>query len=479
MLHIVLAAALAIVVPYLLLTRKRDRGSPRTPAAPEFAPPPEGAAVRCFTPAKLRGLTLRNRIIRAAAYGGSEEEDLVKTHVDVARGGVGMTTIAYASISSAGRTFEKQVVLDESFRDMLTRLCAAVHGHGAAIAIQLTHSGAFADPSITRVPSLAPSRIFNEGGFNWCREMTTEDLAQHRAEFARAALLAVACGFDALELHFGHGYLLSQFLSPSTNRRKDRYGGSIENRMRFPLEVLHAVRAAIGEAVPIIVKMNMNDGFAGGLELPDAIEVAKAIEQTGEADMLVLSGGFVSRNGFYMLRGTTPLLSLARAMPGWAKGLAVLLFGPFFVPTVPFEECFFRDEARTILKAVRRIPLCIIGGVTRLSHIEGALHEGFEFVQMARALIREPDLVLKMRRELEESQRSSGKPENAAQAEQQPAGSSGRGTSRAQGNEPAVFWPPRHGDVQSKCIHCNECVIGTIAGGGTYCPERLKDIEDS
>lgn len=349
-------------------------------------------------------LQLKNRIIRAAAFGGSTVEELVQCHSEVARGGAAMTTIAYACVSPDGLTFKEQLMLhetsDPSIRRTLKRVVDAVHEAGAKISIQLTHGGGFADPALA--PSgrtVAPSCVFNPAAMNFPEEMRQDDFVRLENDFVEAACLCQSCGFDCLELHCGHGYLLSQFLSPFTNRRCDMFGGI--HRKRFPVQILRRIRAAVGHDFPIIVKMNVHDGFDGGVNLADVRANAKAFEEAG-ASMLVPSGGFVSRNGLYMLRGAVPLIPMARAMfrSSILKSIATLVFGPFFVPSTNFEEAFFRNEARVVKATVNNIPVALVGGVISLGLIEGALREGFACVQMARAIIRNPDIVNEMRHSL-------------------------------------------------------------------------------
>eukprot|EP00040_Diaphanoeca_grandis_P003078 m.23681 g.23681 ORF g.23681 m.23681 type:complete len:480 (+) comp14308_c0_seq1:125-1564(+) len=394
-----------------------------------------------FQPLTLRGLVLKNRVIRAAAFGGSTIDDTIQTHVAVAEGGVGMTTIAYAAVSADGRTFGTQLVLTEDNLEDLKRLTSQVHDAGAAVSIQLTHAGSFSDRSVTKAVQLAPSSLFNPAGFDWPKEMDTADMRQVASEFASAAIVCQRAGFDAVEVHMGHGYLLSQFLSPYTNRRTDAYGGASKvNRARFPLEVLERVRSAVGDEFPILVKMNMHDGFEGGVTLDDAVAFARMFKRS-TADCLVLSGGFTSRNGFYMLRGVTPLWQMFCAMGG-VKGLAVLLFGSVLVPTVPFEEAFFRDYAQTILEEVGvddngnpDIPICLLGGIVSHSAIEGALANGFACVQMARALIHNPRFVNDIKASLIVT--------NA---------------NHDCDNRTAIDME----DIQSGCTHCNQCVVSTL-----------------
>ena len=207
--------------------------------------------------------------------------------------------------------------------------------------------------------------------------------------------MAVAAEFDALELHLGHNYLLSSFLSPNLNRRRDRYGGSIENRARLPRRVVAAVREAVGPGVAVTAKFNMADGVPRGLWLDESLAFAALLEADGHLDAIQLTGGSSLLNGMYFFRGDVPLREFAATQPR-AVGWGLRVFGQRIFPELPFEEAFFLPFARQFRDALS-MPLILLGGINTLDTIEGALAEGFDFVAMARALLREPDLVNTMR----------------------------------------------------------------------------------
>lgn len=359
---------------------------------------------RALSPARLGTLELRNRIIKTATYEGmtphgAPSPALVRHHVELARGGVGMTTVAYCAVSPNGRTFAEQMWMREEIVPALTELALEVHAEGAAVSLQLGHCGYFSRN--TELPgrrSLGPSRLLNEygllSGIPFSRAMTEADLAATAGDFAAAAERARRAGFDAVEVHFGHGYLLSQFLSPATNRRRDRYGGSLENRLRFPLEVLAAVRERAGADFPVIVKTNLRDGFRGGLELDEAVAVCEAIEAAGVA-AIELTGGFTSRTPFYLFRGKAPLKEMIEVEKSRLHRLALRLFGRRAIRDYPFEELYFLPQARRVRERVK-IPLVLLGGCLSTQNLETAMAEGFDFVAMGRVLIADPDLVVRM-----------------------------------------------------------------------------------
>jgi len=354
-----------------------------------------------FSPLALGRLRLRNRIVKAATFegmcpGGDPSEALVAHHREVAAGGAAMTTVAYASVSPDGRSYATQLLVRPEAVPRLRRLTDAVHREGAAASLQLGHCGYFADRRVIGGRPLGASRKLNTYGLAFARPMTEEDLARVVDDFARAVRLASDCGFDAVELHFGHGYLVSQFLSPFTNRRGDRWGGSLENRMRLAVDVLRAVRATVGADYPVLAKTNLRDGFPGGIEIEEAVEVARRLEAEG-ASALVLSGGFVSRTPLYMLRGEVPLRTMMAAQDRWWAKAGLYLFGRLLVREYPFEEAFFLEDARRVRRAVR-LPLVLLGGIKSRATLDRAMAEGFELVGMGRALLHDPSLPWKLAR---------------------------------------------------------------------------------
>lgn len=354
-----------------------------------------------FEPGKLGPLVLRNRTIKSATYEGMSPRGvpsaaLVEHHRALAAGGVGMTTVAYCAVSPDARTFEEQMVMDEENVARLTALTDAVHREGAAVSLQLGHCGFFTkNASVSRGRPLAPSRTFNAYGLTagvpLAAAMTVRDMERTAEEFALAAERAARAGFDAVELHLGHGYLLSQFLSPATNRRRDAYGGSIDNRLRFPRRVVERVLAAVGARLAVLAKVNLRDGFEGGLEIGEAIRVAERLEADG-VHALVMSGGFTSRTPLFLLRGGRPLTRMIAVEQSRTQRLALRWLGGRIVRAYPFEELFFLPLAREVRRAVR-LPLVLLGGATSLENLETAMREGFDFVALGRALLADPTLI--------------------------------------------------------------------------------------
>jgi 2,4-dienoyl-CoA reductase-like NADH-dependent reductase (Old Yellow Enzyme family) len=354
------------------------------------------------TPVTIGPLRLRNRSIRAAAFEGmcpghGVSEQLIDYHRAVAAGGIGMTTVAYAAVQRSGLSFPHQLWLREEAVAGLRRLTDAVHAEGAAASIQIGHCGNMAKHHIIGGRPLAPSSRINLYAPSWPRAMTEQDIARTAKDFGTAVRLAQRSGFDAVEVHAGHGYLISQFLSPATNMRTDRFGGTLEHRMRMMQMVMHEVMEAAAGKTAVLVKMNMRDGFAGGMDMPESLEVAKELERLG-AHALVLSSGFVSRAPMVVMRGAMPLPTLAKHMDNALMGLFVRLFGGMLVPSVPFTENYFLSDAKVFRKELR-IPLVYVGGILSKANIDEALGAGFEAVAIARALIKDSDFIHRILRE--------------------------------------------------------------------------------
>jgi len=354
-----------------------------------------------FSPFALGDVVLRNRTVRSGCFegmshAGAVTDRLIEHHRRVAAGGVGMTTLSYCSVSRDGRAFSHELWMTAAILPDLVRFTEAVHGEGALASIQLGHCGFFASPSVIGGRPLGASPKFCLFRLSYCRAMSEADIEEKTEDFVRAARLARQAGFDAVEIHAGHGYLLSQFISPWTNRRSDRYGGPLENRVRFPAEVVRRVRAEVGPGFPILVKMNQRDGMRGGLELDEAVRVAQAFEAAG-ASALVPSCGFTAKTPLYMLRGGRPVTEMVRAQKGLFYKIGLSLFGRLMVQRYPFDPLFLLEGARRIRDAVG-IPVGYVGGAWSMADMESLIAEGFAFVQLGRPTIRDPEFVDRLRR---------------------------------------------------------------------------------
>lgn len=353
-----------------------------------------------FAPARLGPVRLRNRIIKAATFEGLTPrglvtDELIEFHRGVAAGGAAMTTVAYCAVAPEGRTERRQLVMRPEALPGLRRLTDAVHREGAAASAQLGHAGPVSDARSTGLRALAPSRRFNPMSLRVTAAASGADLRRIVAAHAEAALLAAEAGFDAVELHFGHNYLVSSFLSPRLNRRRDRWGGPLTNRARLAREVARAVRDGVGDRVAVLAKLNMDDGVSGGLDLPESVEVARMLQDDGALDALELTAGSSLANPMYLFRGEAPVAEFASVFRQPMR-TAVRLFGPAFLRHYPYRDGYLLPSARRF-RAALSMPLVLLGGITGRRVMDAAMADGFQFVAMARALLIEPDLVNRLR----------------------------------------------------------------------------------
>ncbi|WP_297605309.1 NADH:flavin oxidoreductase [uncultured Alistipes sp.] len=356
-----------------------------------------------FTPYRLGNTTLRNRTIRSAAFESMGKDfgptqQLKDYHVSVARGGIGMTTLAYAAVCRSGLSFNKQLWLRDEIVPALADITDAIHREGAAASIQIGHCGNMTHWSTAGCFPIGASTGFNLYSPTFVRGMRRDEIAETARCFGEAVRTAHRAGFDCVEVHAGHGYLISQFLSPYTNRRRDEYGGSLENRMRFMKVCLEEVMKAAAETgTAVLVKHNMEDGFKSGIQIPESIEIAKEIEKFG-VDGIVLTSGFVSKAPMAVMRGRIPTKTMSYYMPwsSWPQKIVVNLFGQWMIKQYDFEECYFLENALKF-RAELKCPLVYVGGLVSRAGIEKVLDAGFEMVQMARALVNDPAFVDKLK----------------------------------------------------------------------------------
>ena len=356
--------------------------------------------MKLFTPGRIGPVELRNRTIRSAAFEGMGKDNnptpaLRDYHLSVARGGVGMTTLAYTGICRSALSFDTQLWLRPEIVEPLREITDGIHAAGAKASIQIGHCG-----NMTHRSTAGGMPVGASGGFNlysptFVRALRKDEIRELARLFGDAVRTARDAGFDCVEMHAGHGYLISQFLSPYTNRRRDEFGGPLERRMDFMRMCVDEVLKTAGNDMGVLVKTNMRDGFKGGLEIEDCLTVARELQRLG-AHALVLSGGFVSKAPMYVMRGEMPVYTMTHYMKQlWLK-YGVRLAGKRMIPPVPFRELYFLDDARLFRRELT-MPLVYVGGVVDRTGADRVLdEEDFDFIQMGRALINEPDFVNRM-----------------------------------------------------------------------------------
>ncbi|MDI3406490.1 NADH:flavin oxidoreductase [Streptomyces cavernicola] len=379
-----------------------------------------------LAPARLGPLTLRNRVVKAATFEGMTPDalvtdELIAYHRRPAAGGVGMTTVAYCAVAPEGRTERRQLWMRPEAVPGLRRLTEAVHAEGSAVSAQIGHAGPVADARSNGLPALSPGRLFNPLSMRMTRAASEQDIDRVTRAHAAAARFAVESGFDAVEIHFGHNYLASSFLSPKLNRRTDGYGGSAANRAKVARGIARAVRDEVGDRIAITAKLNMEDGVPGGLGVEESIRFARLLQDDGSVDALELTAGSSLLNPMYLFRGDAPVREFAAQFPQ-PQRLGIRLLGRQVLRSYPYEEAYLLDSARRF-RAALDLPLILLGGITRRATMDRAMAEGFDFVAMGRALLREPDLVARITADR---------------------------------------------DTESRCIHCNRCMPTIYTG--THCP---------
>lgn len=353
-----------------------------------------------FSEAKLGPVTLRNRVIKAATFEASTPDalvtdDLIKYHQLPAAGGVGMTTVAYCAVSPGGRTDGWQIWMRPEALPGLRRLTATIHGEGAAISAQIGHAGPVANARTNKATALAPVRFFNPLSMRFARKATVDDIRDVMAAHANAARLAIDAGFDAVEVHLGHNYLASSFLSPLINRRADEFGGSLENRAKVARGVVRAVRDAVDahgdRRIAVTAKLNMSDGVRGGIACEESLQTAKWLEEDGGLDAIELTAGSSLVNPMYLFRGGAPVKEFAANFkPPISWGIR--MSGHKFFREYPYREAYLLRDAK-LFRAELTLPLILLGGITNRATMDLAMAEGFDFVAMGRALLAEPDLI--------------------------------------------------------------------------------------
>lgn len=322
-----------------------------------------------FDETAINGMTLKNRIVRSATWEGMCEQDgrptekLINWYRDLARGGTGLIISGYTFVRPEGKQMPgKMGIHTDDFATDMKALTKAVHDEGGKICIQLVHAGGQTDMLNAGRQPLAPSAVQVEQFPEMPAELTKDEIDEIIAAFGEAARRAKEWGFDAVQLHGAHGYLINQFLSPLTNRRNDEYGGNIENRCRFLFQVYQAVRDRVGDNYPVLIKLNAADNLDGGLEQADGLYAAKKLSEAG-IDAIEVSAG-------------TP--ASGEHSPARTK-----IDGPG-------KEAYNLEFARKIKNAVT-CPLMVVGGMRSYDVAEKAVRDdGMDYISFARPLIREP-----------------------------------------------------------------------------------------
>ncbi len=358
-----------------------------------------------FDRTKIKGLELKNRLVRSATNeemadrDGFPTERLFALYERLAKGGVGLIITGLAAVSVDGRASPRMnCIYSDDHIEKHRKLTDHVHSHGANIAMQIAHAGRQTTKRLIGEQPIAPSPVKDKANFTTPREMTEGDIERVIEDFAQGARRAKEAGYDAVQLHCAHGYLISQFLCPYTNRRRDRWGGSVENRMRFLAEICRRTRKLVGDAYPILVKMNAYDMMKGGLTLDEATVQARMMEEMG-IDGIEVSCG-IAEDGISSLRGDIPIKALIDDLGMFRKQPVMRFimrrFGSKIIKTHPFYEEYNLNAAR-VIKSNLKIPVFAVGGNVDPVKMRGIVERGdADYVSLCRALIIEPNFPRQM-----------------------------------------------------------------------------------
>ncbi|MCF8069869.1 MAG: NADH:flavin oxidoreductase [Desulfobacterales bacterium] len=322
---------------------------------------------KLFESTTINGMALLNRFVRSATWEGVATADgkvtpaLIKMMTDLADGGVGLIMSGHTYVRPEGQATPWQLAIHkDDYIDGLREMTDAVHNCGGKIVMQLAHAGAEAPEKLTGQSPLVVSD-FEGLSDKPRREITKGDISELVKAFADASKRAQTAGFDGVQLHAAHGYLLSQFLSPNYNKREDEYGGTIENRSRIYLETYRAIRKAVGIEYPVMIKINGQDYEENGLSLEDSLFVGKMLADEG-LDAIELSGGvgdITCKKGINKIE----------------------------------KEAYFKDDMATFKKEIN-IPLILVGGVRSFEVADKLVTNGItDYISMCRPFICEPDLI--------------------------------------------------------------------------------------
>jgi NADH:flavin oxidoreductases, Old Yellow Enzyme family len=379
---------------------------------------------KVFEPFELAGITFRNRIIRSATFEGLGDENgkpvdqLIKKYEALAKGGVGGIITGFIGVGQQGKASDNMVMINKSENiETLKKLTKRIHEMGTPIIAQLNHCGGQAKEESAQMPIVAPSKISDYKA----REMTKGEILEVIEMFVQGIKNAKEAGFDGVQIHLAHGYLLSEFVSPRMNRRKDEWGGSTENRFRIVKMIFEKAKKEVGD-FSMIVKMNGYETLKNGITIEESVKIAKLLEQVG-CDGIEVSNGTL-KAGLATMRGQVPWKMIVAQneklskMPEFMKNF-VGIVAKKAVPQ-PQPKSLYNVEAAMSIKKAVNIPVIVVGGITKLEEIEDLIDNyKFDAISMSRPLIIESDLVNKFK---------IGK------------------------------------QTQSKCIQCNFCIIGCEKG---------------
>ena len=360
-----------------------------------------------FENASLAGIQLKNRIIRSATHEGMADEkgfpteNLKKLYIRLAKGEVGAIITGYAAIQADGKSslFAMSMIDSDDSIPAYQEITRAVHEYGTPIIMQIAHCGRQTRSKSTGLPTVAPSAIrdtfYSE---DMPKELSEDKINQIIDNFVSAIIRVKQAGFDGVQLHLAHGYLLSEFLSSHSNRRKDCWGGPTENKYRIVGEIFKRAKEQVGD-YPILVKMNAHDRRKNGMKIEEAVRIAQLLEKSGCAAIEVSCGVF--EDGLYTMRGEKLPADAAmtytfkyKNLPGPLKTIAKPVLRAFMKQPKPLVK--YNLDAAIQIKAAVNIPVIVVGGINNIDDINVIIqNHNLDFVSMSRPFIIEPGIVSK------------------------------------------------------------------------------------
>lgn len=361
-----------------------------------------------FEKTTIKGMELKNRLVRSATHEGMADrngfptQDLLRLYERLAKGGVGLIITGFAFVTPDGKSpfVGMQGIHTDDHISRYRELVQCAHENGARIAMQIAHCGRQTTREAIGTEPMGPSAVKEKSLFVKPREMTEEDIERIIEGFAQAARRVKEAGFDAVQIHAAHGYLVNQFLCPHTNRRKDRWGGSLENRMRFVREIYERCRKQVGDNFPILIKINGTDNMKDGLKIEESAVMAQMMGEMGFDGIEVSCG--IMEDGYSMLRGNVPVEVILSEWPMYrSKGplfrFIMEYFGRKIIKPPPMIQAYNRESARTIKSKVK-VPVFLVGGITDPPSMEEIIEKGdADYISLCRALIADPAFPEKVR----------------------------------------------------------------------------------
>jgi 2,4-dienoyl-CoA reductase-like NADH-dependent reductase (Old Yellow Enzyme family) len=352
-----------------------------------------------FEKTAIKGMELKNRLVRSATHEGMADEngfpteDLFKLYERLAQGGVGLIITGLSFVTRDGKSDAMKGIDSDEHIPKYRELANLVHKNGSRIAMQIVHSGRQTTEEMIKTQPIAPSAVKDNAFFTKPKEMTEQDIERVIEAFGQASRRVKESNFDAVQLHGAHGYLINEFLCPYTNRRKDKWGGRIENRMRFVKEIYKRCREHVGNEYPILIKISVYDNMKKGLKQEEGIMMAEMMADMGFDGIEVSCG--IGEDGFSSLRGDLPIDAILETWPMYKNKNAIFQFvirhfGEKLLKPLPFTQAFNREVAGEIKNKVNT-PIFLVGGMIDPAVMEDVIEKGdADYISLSRALINNP-----------------------------------------------------------------------------------------